>query len=190
MMKRFILASVVTMLGVFLFVILASGCASLPVKERAVQTLNATQNTLGQIQDTERRLCNAAEYAVSPSTPIKACAGPLADATMLTTERHQRIAAALSKAFDAQIKAAVVLRAWRAGDPVPSTLPDILDALASVAAVVEDEEEFEKLANVLQPGDELVLHGGTYSQNSRCAVASLLGNPARALTMYSRVQRT
>jgi hypothetical protein len=37
-------------------------------------------------------------------------------------------------------------------------------------AVVETEEEFEALANALQPGDELILHGGTYSQNGRRAV--------------------
>src|SRR6185503_8871965 len=39
-------------------------------------------------------------------------------------------------------------------------------------AVVGAEEEFERLANALQPGDELVLHGGTYSQNSRRAVTA------------------
>jgi len=33
------------------------------------------------------------------------------------------------------------------------------------------EEEFEKVANELRPGDELVLHGGTYSQTDRRAVA-------------------
>src|SRR6476620_4830591 len=40
------------------------------------------------------------------------------------------------------------------------------------SATVEADEEFEKLANALQPGDELVLHGGTYSQNSRRAVTA------------------
>lgn len=39
-------------------------------------------------------------------------------------------------------------------------------------ATVETDEEFEKLANALRPGDELVLHGGTYSQNSRRAVTA------------------
>lgn len=39
-------------------------------------------------------------------------------------------------------------------------------------ATVDTEEEFEKLANALQPGDELILHGGTYSQNSRRAVTT------------------
>jgi hypothetical protein len=158
-MKRFLLASTVAMLGVFLFVLLTSGCASLPVKERAVQTLNATQTTLANVQDTERRLCNANAYAAAPSAPIKACAGPLADATMLTTERHQRIAAALSKAFDAQIKASVVLRAWKAGDPPPATLPDILDALEAVAGVVKElapnSELFRELDTILQARRDL-----------------------------------
>jgi hypothetical protein len=32
------------------------------------------------------------------------------------------------------------------------------------------DEEFENVANTLQPGDELVLHGGTYSQRCRRAI--------------------
>ena len=39
-------------------------------------------------------------------------------------------------------------------------------------AVVDTDEEFEILANKLQPGDELILHGGAYSQNSRRAVTA------------------
>ena len=39
-------------------------------------------------------------------------------------------------------------------------------------ATVETEEEFEKLANALQPGDELVLREGTYFQTSRRAVTA------------------
>src|SRR5437762_7684413 len=35
-----------------------------------------------------------------------------------------------------------------------------------------DQEQFETLANTLQPGDELVVHAGTYSQNSRRAVTA------------------
>jgi len=35
---------------------------------------------------------------------------------------------------------------------------------------VDADEEFENIANKLQPGDELVLHGGLYSQDGRRAV--------------------
>jgi hypothetical protein len=37
-------------------------------------------------------------------------------------------------------------------------------------ATAADEEEFERVANALKPGDQLILHGGTYSQTGRRAV--------------------
>ena len=49
-------------------------------------------------------------------------------------------------------------------------------------ATVETEEEFERLANALQPGDELVLHGGTYSQTGRRAVTAK-GTPAQPIVI-------
>lgn len=39
-------------------------------------------------------------------------------------------------------------------------------------AVVGANEEFERIANSLKPGDELILHSGTYSQNGRRAVTA------------------
>jgi hypothetical protein len=39
-------------------------------------------------------------------------------------------------------------------------------------ATVDSHEEFETVANSLKPGDELILHGGLYSQNSRRAVTA------------------
>lgn len=37
-------------------------------------------------------------------------------------------------------------------------------------AIVDSREEFENITNSLKPGDELILYGGTYSQNARRAV--------------------
>jgi len=37
-------------------------------------------------------------------------------------------------------------------------------------AVVQEDEEFERIANSLKPGDELVLQGGIYSQAGRRAI--------------------
>ncbi len=37
-------------------------------------------------------------------------------------------------------------------------------------AVANQDEEFERVANSLRPGDELILHGGTYSQAGRRAL--------------------
>jgi len=125
-------------------------CASLPVKERAVRTLSTAESLLGQVQDTERRLCNAPAYAAAPQAPITECVGPLAEGLLLTTTRHQRIATALSRAFDAQIKASVVLRAWRAGDPVPASLPDMFAAVIDVAGVVKELSPNSDITKIIE----------------------------------------
>jgi hypothetical protein len=39
-------------------------------------------------------------------------------------------------------------------------------------ATVDSSEEFENISNSLKPGDELILHGGVYSQNGRRAVTA------------------
>jgi hypothetical protein len=39
-------------------------------------------------------------------------------------------------------------------------------------ATVDSSEEFENVSNSLKPGDELILHGGIYSQNGRRAVTA------------------
>jgi hypothetical protein len=44
------------------------------------------------------------------------------------------------------------------------------------------DEEFERLANALQPGDELVLRGGVYSQTGRRAVTAK-GTPERPIVI-------
>jgi hypothetical protein len=49
-------------------------------------------------------------------------------------------------------------------------------------ATVETDEEFERLANALQPGDELVLHGGVYSQTGRRAVTAK-GTPEQPIVV-------
>ena len=49
-------------------------------------------------------------------------------------------------------------------------------------ATAETDEEFEKLANALQPGDELVLRGGTYSQTGRRSVTAK-GTAERSITI-------
>lgn len=39
-------------------------------------------------------------------------------------------------------------------------------------ATVDSDEQFERLANALKPGDELIVHGGLYCQNGRRAVTA------------------
>ena len=49
-------------------------------------------------------------------------------------------------------------------------------------AVVQDDEEFERVANSLKPGDELVLWGGVYSQTGRRAL-TLQGTADQPITI-------
>ncbi|NIP26433.1 MAG: hypothetical protein GWO38_22065 [Phycisphaerae bacterium] len=55
-------------------------------------------------------------------------------------------------------------------------LVDISVSLAATFEIhpeaVNSNEEFENIANSLKPGDELILHGGVYSQNGRRAVTA------------------
>ncbi|MBM4025019.1 MAG: hypothetical protein FJ280_06365 [Planctomycetes bacterium] len=46
----------------------------------------------------------------------------------------------------------------------------------------QEDEEFERIANSLKPGDELVLSGGTYSQTGRRAV-TVQGTPERPIVI-------
>ena len=73
-------------------------------------------------------------------------------------------------------------------------------------ATANSEEEFERLANALKPGDELVLHGGEYSQKNRRAVTAngtaeapiviraaegqspLLTRPAEQIDRYNNIE--
>jgi hypothetical protein len=59
---------------------------------------------------------------------------------------------------------AVVLMAMLSGVACPATVLELHPAQTG------QQEEFEDAANSLKPGDELVLHGGTYSQTGRRAV--------------------
>ncbi|HJR00155.1 MAG TPA: hypothetical protein VKA83_00865 [Methylomirabilota bacterium] len=51
------------------------------------------------------------------------------------------------------------------------------------------DEQFEKVANRLRPGGELVLHGGTYSQPCRRAI-TVNGTPARPITIRAAPERS
>ena len=73
-------------------------------------------------------------------------------------------------------------------------------------ATVDSQEEFETVANALQPGDELILHSGAYSQNARRTVTAngtveepiiiraaegeepLLTRPADHIDKYSNIE--
>ena len=49
-------------------------------------------------------------------------------------------------------------------------------------AIAQEDEEFERVANALKPGDELILQGGVYSQTGRRAV-TVQGTPDQPITI-------
>lgn len=134
-------------------------CGQISLHERSVLTIQGTEKLLAEVQDTERQLCNQAAYAAAPDVAVKECAGPLAEAVQLTTARHQAIHAGLSRAFAVQIKAAIAVRAWRPGDPMPSDVPELLKATVEVKAVLDqlapNSRVTEILGTIIQVRDDL-----------------------------------
>ncbi len=138
---------------------LSIGCASLPVKQKAVDSLQTTETILEQAQSIERQLCNPTLAAQTPPVPITTCTGPTATTIQLTDAKHQQIAAALSTAFGLQIKATTALQAWRSGDPPPADLvalqADVKEALGVVTGLVQGPQNgnlsalISKIQNVL-----------------------------------------
>lgn len=49
-------------------------------------------------------------------------------------------------------------------------------------ALAQEDEEFERVANALKPGDELILQGGVYSQTGRRAL-TIQGTPEKPITI-------
>lgn len=115
----------------------AVGCASLPVKQRAVNSLQASELALEAAWDAERAICSP---AATPTTPLTQCDGAVAAAVGLTFAQHQAIDRQFSTAFGGIDTAQTALKAWRAGDPVPTTLLNyqtaLHDVLTAVAAIL------------------------------------------------------
>lgn len=65
-------------------------------------------------------------------------------------------------------------------------IPDLPTCRATIfeihPASMDSDEEFERVANSLNPGDELILHGGLYSQSGRRAVTAQ-GTPSKPIVI-------
>lgn len=105
-------------------------CASLPLKQKAVIGLQSSETALEGAHNIERSIC-----FVAPATESGGhCTNPQAAAMKLTDATHQKLASIFAKAFAAEIKGAIALKGWKAGDPPPSDVlsyhQDITEALA------------------------------------------------------------
>ncbi len=73
-----------------------------------------------------------------------------------------------------------------AAEPASARLIEIFPSSADVGC----NEEFENVANTLQPGDELVLHGGTYTQTCRRAIENIHGTAASPIVIRAATDET
>lgn len=134
-----------------LVLLLVSACASMPVKQKAVLSLQSVQVALGAAQDLERA---AYQQQTIPG---------------LTADRHKVISQAFVVAFDTQIKTAMVLQAWKAGDPVPTSLSQLhaaaTDVLTLVSQLVTNASQKDLVARAQEALDHIaavvaLLQGG------------------------------
>lgn len=136
-------------LGAFLLIMMATGCASVPVRQGPVLAVSATETILGTIQDTETKV-----YAGGTGAESKAV--------------HQKIAGALEIAFKAQIRAATALKGLKVGDPLPTSLADYATAVKGVITALQSLDvspiQQSLLANAQQILTSitsiLIAHGG------------------------------
>ena len=112
---------------------LVAGCGAVPLKQKAVLTVQTAETALGAAQDTERSLY------LQGTLPA------------LTPERHKDISQAFSKAFQAQIDVTTALKAWRSEDPVPTSVTEILgyaqetwDVVAAIVPQLDAKTPSEK----------------------------------------------
>jgi len=113
---------------------LVTACASLPAKQNATISLQASEVALESAHDAERLLCSP---TADPSAAITHCDGSGAAALGLTDAKHQQLARLFSTAFGAEIAAANALTIWRAGDPPPSTVAEYQRDLDDILAAVK-----------------------------------------------------
>lgn len=112
-----------------------SACASLPLKQKAVIGLQASETALEGAHDIERSLC-----FVSPSTEQGGhCTNPQAAAVRLSDATHQHLATLFSAAFAAEIKGAVALKGWQAGAPAPTDVLGYQQDIQAALALAKSE---------------------------------------------------
>jgi len=85
---------------------------------------------------TEAGICDPVKAKADPTAPILECAGPLAAAAKLTTERHREFSARMLKAFELHKDAVERLNTWKPGEPIPvnvSTLQTQVEAILALS---------------------------------------------------------
>lgn len=146
---------------IVLVALLSFGCASLPAKQKAVVSLQASETALEGAHNLERSLC-----FVTPATEAGGhCTNPQAASVKLTDATHQKLATFFAQAFAVEIKAAVALKAWQAGAPAPS---DVTTYRATIQQILDT-------AKTLDPGAASFIQQVQASVDATAAVLTSLG---------------
>lgn len=104
----------------FIPLVVSLSCASIPLKQKAVIAVQASESTLEQAQDFERAICfNTPAVESGPH-----CTNPTAGTVGLSDSTHVAIAKLFEKAYGDEIIAVTVLKTWNAGDPPPTAVAD------------------------------------------------------------------
>ena len=148
-------ALVVVLSALLAVPLVSAGCASLPLKQKAVVGLAASETALEAAHDAERALCSP---TADQAKAITHCDGAQAATLQLTDARHVAIAKVFSQAFSTEVRAAEALKVWRAGEPAPAGVAeyqkDLTDLLALVAQTIPTSKDV--VSQIQQALDEAV----------------------------------
>ena len=115
------------------------GCGGVKIKQNAVLSAQGIESTLRTARETELTLYQSGTVA------------------QLTPAIHQQINATLVEAFDDQIKLASVLKEWRSGDPVPTTLNAIIADMQDTIRVITMQLPSSQVTNLLEKVSAVIL---------------------------------
>lgn len=125
-------------------------------KQVAVLANRAAGQQVWNIQDTERRICNQAAFDADPTEPILECAGPMAQASGLTTEKHREIAKHLSAVYAVRIRIDQALLTWQPGTPEPAGIDSMLTQANAALAVIRGLASTDEQRALVDAGEALV----------------------------------
>lgn len=118
--------------AILLLAVVIAGCAGVTPRAHLVQTHQAVHTLLSSVDDAERVLCFGS--TTLPPEPTK-CNTAVAAAAGLTDARHQRIQAALVKAYEWQLLLGGIISVWQPGMTVDMTM--VLEAIGDIQAELD-----------------------------------------------------
>jgi len=143
----------------------AVACASLSVKQQALAAHQTAHSAIVAIDDFERTVCKP-----NPPPADNTCS---AVPRVLTDDQHQRVSAAIVRAYEADIRVGRAIILWQPGQPAPAALPALQAAVQEVETIVHE----------LAPGsarvDELFARAQALVERVRTLILRFAGGGAR-----------